>query len=320
MHVHVTGVFFCVSKACSASSEKRTALVIGNANYTFSPLLNPVNDARAISTVLEKAGFEVQKHENLSQNAMKRAILQFGAALSRSDVGLFYYAGHGVQVRGRNYLIPVDANIQYEGDIEVETVDLAAVLSKMSGAGNRLNLVILDACRNNPFTSNSRTLNQGLAFTAAPSGTLIAYSTAPGGIADDGNGRNGIYTQYLIKHIRTQGAQIEDVFKRVRVDVKRRTGGHQIPWESSSLEGDFYFFQDSVRSGNESQIRENTDSIEPESGKQAPRVLAEKKPSVTRWPTDFNCSDMREKETFSGSMGFNELSREEQRYLDMNCQ
>ena len=303
--------------ALSVPVEKRIALVIGNANYPFSPLLNPVNDARAVATVLKQAGFEVQKYENISQTAMKRAILKFGAALTQGDIGLFYYAGHGVQVLGRNYLVPIDANIQYESDIEVEAVDLAAVLSKMQGAKNRLNIVILDACRNNPFTSNSRTLNKGLAFTAAPSGTLIAYSTAPGGIADDGNGKNGIYTHYLTQHILEPDTQIEDVFKRVRIDVKRKTGGRQIPWESSSLEGDFYFLP---------KNRFSVDIVPP-SPAQVPAVavqnpperIAETKPVITRQAADLNCSDMREREAFSGSMGFDALSPEEQHYLDTHC-
>lgn len=317
--VYLLSLFLGSSNAFANPVEKRIALVIGNASYDFSPLLNPVNDARAVASVLKQAGFEVRKHENLTQTSMKRAIMQFGAELSQRDIGLFYYAGHGVQVQGRNYLIPVDANIQYESDIEVEAVDLAAVLSKMKGAQNRLNIVILDACRNNPFTSNSRTLNKGLAFTAAPSGTLIAYSTAPGGIADDGNGKNGIYTQYLTRHVLEPNIQIEDVFKRVRIDVKKRTGGRQIPWESSSLEGDFYFLPKGPFSAD--KIQPLAAPIQPTAVQHdpPPQLIAETKPTISRQAPDFNCSDIREREAFSGGMGFNELSPKEQHYLDSSC-
>ena len=312
-------LFAVAAPFAAASAEERIALVIGNGGYSFSPLANPVNDARTIASVLKQAGFDVRQYENLGQAKMKRAILRFGAALSRSDVGLFYYAGHGVQVNGRNYLIPVDANIQYENDIEIESVDLASVLSKMKGAGNRLNIVILDACRNNPFTSNSRTLNQGLAFTNAPSGTLIAYATAPGGIADDGDGRNGIYTQYLAKHILTPGTRIEDVFKRVRVDVRQRTNGRQVPWESSSLEGDFYFYQGAAAAGKPSASRPVSPATTPLPKRQASRILAQQ-PRAKTTATGFNCTDLREKEAFSGDMGFGALSSKEQQYLDSHCQ
>ncbi len=190
--------FCCQTTSLAIGTETRIALVIGNSDYSISPLTNPVNDARAMSRALLKAGFKVNQYENLGQKAMKQAIAKFGRQLSSYNVALFYYAGHGVQIKGRNYLIPVKVNIQYESDIEIETVDLASVLSKMGGSDNHLNLVILDACRNNPFASNVRSLNQGLAFTSAPSGTLIAYATAPGEVAADGEGDYGVYTSYLI--------------------------------------------------------------------------------------------------------------------------
>jgi len=225
------------------SSELRLALVIGNSNYEFVPhLRNPVNDANSIAEILTQAGFSVIMHNNLNQKQLKKAVREFGKQLPSAGVGLFFYAGHAVQVNGRNYLIPVNAKIQFESDIEIESVDLSSVLSKMEGSKTSLNLVILDSCRDNPFLSNTRSVNNGLAFTVAPSGTLIAFSTAPGKYASDGDGENGVYTSYLIDYMKIPGLQIEDVFKQVRKAVRNKTSGKQIPWESSSLEGDFYFF------------------------------------------------------------------------------
>lgn len=305
----------------AAKKETRIALVIGNADYSISPLVNPVNDARAMSNVLTQAGFKVDKYENLNQKAMRRAIAGFGRKLPTADVGLFYYAGHGVQVKGRNYLIPVGVQIQYESDIEIETVDLAAVLSKMDGSANNLNLVILDACRNNPFASNVRSLNQGLAFTNAPSGTLIAYATAPGDVAADGDGDNGVYTKYLIKHILIPGKQIEDIFKQVRVDVKKETRNLQTPWESSSLEGDFYFFPDGKASTafKPSNKISSTVQINTVASNEPVRFNKVKKNRPNRNSRSFSCSDMREKEAFAGGMGFDTLSQEEEHYLNSHC-
>ena len=316
-------LLFCyLTTTLAASTERRIALVIGNSDYySIGSLFNPVNDARAMSRTLTKAGFEVRKYENLGQTAMKQAIAKFGRQLSRYNVGLFYYAGHGVQMKGRNYLIPVDIKIQYESDIEIEAVDLATVLSKMGGSDNRLNLVILDACRDNPFASNARALNQGLAFTNAPSGTLIAYATAPGAVAADGDGDNGVYTSYLIKHMLTPGKQIEDVFKQVRIDVKKETANRQIPWESSSLEGDFYFFPE------HSQQRINAPSPSPPptnisfpNEPYQPNNSHQRNPSNSSHTVTLNCSDLREKEAFSGGMGFGELTQKEVYYLKSNCQ
>jgi uncharacterized caspase-like protein len=306
------------------TAESRIALVIGNSDYLVSPLTNPVNDARAMSKVLKKANFKVIKHENLGQREMKRVIADFGRKIPLYDIVLFYYAGHGVQVKGRNYLIPTDVQIQYESDIEIETIDLAMVLSKMGRAEKQMNLVILDACRNNPFTSNVRSLNQGLAFTNAPSGTLIAYATAPGDVAADGEGENGVYTKFLIKHILTPGKQIEDIFKQVRVDVKQETNSLQTPWESSSLEGDFYFFPE-TNSQEQNVPTPYTSTVEtsprrrdeqPYRPKKKPR---QNKYVASRNSSSLNCSDIREKETFAGDMGFDELTQEEVDYLESHC-
>lgn len=224
-------------------SEQRVALVIGNGAYEATPLRNPVNDARAMAATLGGLGFEVIERENLTQKDMKREIQAFGQKLLKGGVGLFYYAGHGVQVNGRNYLIPVGASIEHEKQVEYEAVDAGAVMSEMDYARNRLNIVILDACRDNPFARSFRSVSQGLASISAPTGALIAYATAPGSVASDGPGEHGLYTGELIKAIQTPGLRIEDVFKHVRAAVRENTEGKQIPWESSSLEGDFYFKQ-----------------------------------------------------------------------------
>lgn len=222
-------------------TEKRLALVIGNAAYRSSPLPNPVNDARAITTTLKGAGFEVMTYENLDRSAMRRAIILFGDRLRGGGVGFFYFAGHGVQVSGRNYLVPVDASIHSEAEVEVEAVDVASVLARMDTAQNRVNIVVLDACRNNPFGRGFRSASLGLASIDAPSETIISYATAPGRVAADGEGEHGLYTGELVKAMQIPGLKIEDVFKRVRASVQQRSNSQQVPWESSSLVGDFLF-------------------------------------------------------------------------------
>lgn len=224
------------------SQENRLALVVGNAAYKSSPLRNPVNDAFDMARTLRTLGFEVIHEENANQRTMENAISRFGRQLRKQGgVGLFYFAGHGIQVNGRNYLIPIDANIETESDVRFEAVDAGRVLGKMEDADNDLNIVILDACRDNPFARSFRTSSKGLARMDAPKGSLIAYATAPGSVAADGEQRNGIYTEYLLKHMTTPGSKVEEVLKRVRVDVINETNEKQIPWEASSLTGEFYF-------------------------------------------------------------------------------
>ena len=221
--------------------EPRLALVIGNGAYQASPLSNPVNDARAMADALKATGFKVIRKENASLKEMTLALREFGDRLKHGGVGLFYYAGHGMAVKGRNFLIPVDAQIEREDEIAFNALDADAVLDKMESAGNRLNLVILDACGNNPFARSFRSASRGLAQMDAPVGTLISFATAPGQVASDGNGKNGLYTQHLLENITRPGLKIEDLFKTVRVNVRKDSGGKQTPWETSSLEGDFYF-------------------------------------------------------------------------------
>lgn len=221
--------------------EQRVALVIGNGQYKHAPLLNPVNDAQAIAKALSRSGFKVMLKENAGRTEMQIALREFGDALRKGGVGLFYFAGHGVQMKGRNFLIPVDADIQREDEVAYNSVDASQVLDKMEAANNRLNIVILDACRNNPFARSFRSGAAGLAQMDAPVGTFIAFATAPGSVASDGKGQNGLYTQHLLRAILRPGMKIEDVFKEVRAGVRRDSNGKQVPWENTSLEGDFVF-------------------------------------------------------------------------------
>lgn len=229
----------------TTNTEKRLALIIGNSSYANAPLKNPVNDARSMEVALKKVGFEVIKVENTTQKDLKSKIDEYGQKLRTGgyDVGLFFYAGHGMQVKGNNYLIPVDATVAEENEVEYECVDAGRVLAKMESAGSKVNIVILDACRNNPFERSwSRsTEGNGLATMDAPLGSIICYATSPGKTAADGVGNNGTYTEELLQNIQIPGLPIEDVFKRVRIGVVQKTNRQQTPWETSSMTGDFFF-------------------------------------------------------------------------------
>jgi hypothetical protein len=227
-----------------SASEKRTALVIGNSDYARSPLRNPMNDARAMASQLRQLGFEVMSYTNLRQNQMKQVINEFGdkIASAKGGVGLFYFAGHGVQVKGENYLIPTNANIRKENEVELEAVSLARVLANMENAHNRMNIVIIDACRDSPYERSFRSQNsQGLASPTAAYGTVVAFATAPGSVTADGDGENGIYTEELLKVMKIPGLKLEEVLKQVLAKVRNRTQGAQIPWYNAAFEGDFYF-------------------------------------------------------------------------------
>lgn len=229
------------------TNERRIALVIGNSNYTNGgSLSNPINDARAMARSLNDLNFEVIKYEDVRQIKMKKAIDDFGRNLKGYDVGLFFYAGHGVQVRGNNYLIPTDADIDSENDVEYDCVHAGRILAKMEDAGCKTNIIILDACRDNPFerswTRGIKIHGKGLAFMNAPSGSLIAYATSPGNTALDGiAGKNGVYTSAFLRHMQTPNITIEEMFKRIRVTVEEQTNKRQTPWESTSLKGNFFF-------------------------------------------------------------------------------
>lgn len=224
-----------------SATERRVALVIGNSAYKNAPLRNPANDATDISRALKRLGFKVTMLRNADQRKMKSSIREFGKQLSKGGVGLFYYAGHGMQVEGRNYLIPVGARVEDPSDVEFEAVDAGRVLGKMEVAGNDMNIVVLDACRDNPFSRSWRSGQKGLARMDAPKGSYISYATAPGSVAADGSGRNGTFTKSLLRHIEVPGLTLESVMKRVRKDVIQETGSKQIPWSSSSITGDFFF-------------------------------------------------------------------------------
>jgi hypothetical protein len=226
----------------SAAAQQRIALVIGNSAYSSGPLKNPVNDAADMATMLKKLGFTVTLKKNAGLQEMEEAIEDFGNRLKKGGVGLFYYAGHGIQVYSSNYLIPVGAKIDKESDVKYRAVDAGRILDEMANANNGLNIVILDACRDNPFSRSFRSSSRGLSIiSTAPRGTLITYSTSPGNVAADGKGRNSPYTESLLKHMATPDLPIEHVFKKVRQELNTKTNGKQIPWELSSLSGDFFF-------------------------------------------------------------------------------
>ncbi len=233
--------FLMISSAFAQQKEQRVALVIGNAAYKSSPLKNPVNDANDMATTLKGLGFQVILRVNSNRRQMVEAVREFGTLIKRGGVGLFYYSGHGVQSRGKNFLIPVGASVDAEGDLEFETMDASMVLAQMDEAANRVNIVVLDACRDNPFARSFRSTAKGLAQMDSAKGSFLAYATSPGSVASDGDGRNGIYTKHLLASLTKSDTKLEEVFKRVRLEVAKETGNKQIPWDASSVLGDFYF-------------------------------------------------------------------------------
>jgi uncharacterized caspase-like protein len=232
--------------ALHAATPQRVALVVGNNNYPSAPLLNPVNDARAMAAALQVAGFTVILRLDATQPVLNAAVRDFGNRIKEGgagSAGLFYFAGHGMQIKGRNFLIPVGANIEHEDEVAYQALDAQSVLDKMESAGNGINLMILDACRNNPFARSFRSSAVGLAQMEQPVGTLVAYATAPGSVASDGQGlANGLYTTHLLQAMKQPGVKVEEVLKQVRGAVRRDSAGRQVPMEWNSLEGDFYFF------------------------------------------------------------------------------
>jgi hypothetical protein len=237
----------CVSLACllpalaQAPGDLRVALVIGNGAYAGSAALpNPANDAKAMGETLRGLGFTVVEARDASRAQMSEAIGKVRDSLrGKQGVGMLYYAGHGLQVDWRNYMVPVDAKITKPADVLEQTVELGQVIEAFKAAGNRMNIVVLDACRDNPFAGSSA---KGLAQLDAPPGTFLAYATAPGNVAEDGAvGQNGLYTSFLLQELKKPQAKIEDVFKRVRLQVRQKSEGRQVPWESTSLEDDFFF-------------------------------------------------------------------------------
>jgi Caspase domain len=224
-----------------APIDLRVALVIGNSAYAGkAALTNPANDAAAMSETLRGMGFTVIESRDASKAQMLEAISKTTQALrGKQGIGMLYYAGHGLQLDWRNFMVPVDAKLSQAKDVPDQTVDLSLVIDAFKAAGNRMNIVVLDACRDNPFAGTAS--GKGLAQLDAPPGTFLAYATAPGNVADDGAGQNGLYTGFLLQELKKPQAKIEDVFKRVRLNVRQKSEGKQIPWESTSLEDDFFF-------------------------------------------------------------------------------
>ncbi|HJR20639.1 MAG TPA: caspase family protein, partial [Dongiaceae bacterium] len=226
----------------ASGAVARVALVVGNGAYApeIGKLKNPASDAQLMADALKGLGFEVAVVTDADQKAMKRAIREFGQKLRETGpngIGLFYYAGHGVQVDGENFLLPVGAEIQAEGDVELEAVSAASILSQMQFAGNAVNLVFLDACRNNPLTRSFRSGSRGLARVDAPRGSFVGYSTAPGDVSVDGESGNSPYALALVEELNTPGISIEEAHRAVRGKVLAATNQRQTPWDSSSLTG-----------------------------------------------------------------------------------
>jgi uncharacterized caspase-like protein len=239
--------------AGAAGAETRSALIIGNGAYPEVPLRNPANDADAVASTLRQLGFTVTLVRDADWKTMIEAVREFLARAPATDVRIIFYAGHGVQVRGRNYLVPVDANMANVDELITRSLDVKEILDRLSRQASGLNLLILDACRNNPagryqLLADGRRVKargpeseaKGLAQMHAPAGSLVAFSTAPGSVADDhGGGNNSLYTHHLLRHLATPNLPIEQMFKRVRIDVMRDSQQRQRPWEESSLTGDY---------------------------------------------------------------------------------
>jgi hypothetical protein len=235
------------SWAADAQTEKRVALVIGNGKYTHAAALpNPANDARAVAQALGQIGFDVVQGTDLDRNGMEQRLREFLNRANSAQVALIFYAGHGLQVDGRNYLVPVDARLETQSDLNFGAIDLDRVLSSLDDPA-RANVIILDACRDNPLARNfaaktrSAAVGAGLAaYTSLGTGTLISFSTAPGKVASDGTGINSPFTEHLVRHLRTPGLEVRQMLTRVRADVAAATGEKQVPWDNSSLRGDVY--------------------------------------------------------------------------------
>jgi hypothetical protein len=221
---------------------KKIALIIGNAAYPESPLANPVNDAEAMGEKLMHLSFETIVHTDTTNKAMEAALADFATKLAACDVAFFFFAGHGMQIDGKNYLTAINTNFAREIDAKYSSLPLDKVIETMERGGSRTNIIMLDACRTNPYERKWRGIDShGLAPVYAPKGMIIGYATSPGQVAYDGDGRNGAYTDAFLRHVSTPDITVEDLFKRVRNTLSSSTRGHQISWEHTSLMGDFYF-------------------------------------------------------------------------------
>lgn len=246
--------FFLCLFSCSVFSEQRIALVIGNADYKTAPLKNPANDANDIANTLARAGFDVELVINESVTEIRKASAKFASNLENSKgMGFFYYAGHGVQLNGENYLVAVDSNFDSASSLKQSSFSLSELMEMLKQANNGMNVVVLDACRDNPFQSkeklsrgfgrvNANSSLIGLAKVEPPKGTLVSYATSPGDVAFDGSGKNGLYTKHLLNELNSTGSRIETVFQNTIRAVYEDSEGSQIPWLNSSFYENFYFF------------------------------------------------------------------------------
>ena len=287
-------------------TDQRIALVIGNSNYQTAPrLANPGNDAQSMSQLLNQAGFEVTQATDLTRKDMVRVVQDFTAKVAErgpGTVAMVYYAGHGVQVEGENYLLPVDAKISSPYDLDGNSLRLVDLMGTLDSISSRMRIVVLDACRNNPFPEVNDA-GRGLAIVDAPNGSIVGYSTAPGMEAQDGDGNHSPYTSAFLNNARKPNLPIEQLFKQVRLEVNNATRGRQTPWESSSLTSDFYFFGDTAvaagRAPDRSPILQMAANLPSRSVRQAyDYVVSEGSPEnyeefIRLYPHDPLCDDIR---------------------------
>ena len=241
----LVGMAIWLPVLAQAQMSERVALVVGNASYKRIPLSNPANDANGMAQLLKRAGFQVDTQIDASHDQLRSSVEEFGTRIKDPGVkfALFFYAGHGVQLDWRNHLIPINAKVMSAEDVRQQSLDISVLLSYMGEVKNKSFLVILDACREDPFAGTYRAPYKGLSQFDAPAGSLLAFSTSPGNVARDGEGSNGLYTGHLLRELAVKGAKIEDAFKRVRLNVRMESNGQQIPWESTSMEDDIYLFE-----------------------------------------------------------------------------
>jgi hypothetical protein len=306
---HILAIFLVMLGAGECKADKRIALVVGNSRYqNVAPLNNPGNDATLMAETLRGAGFTLignRAQLDLDKAGFDRAVQDFGKELTGANVALFYYSGHGMQIRGENYLVPISANPTREADVDFQMLNVALVLREMEGSGTKLNIVILDACRNNPFGGRGlRGTNSGLAQIQGAEGTLISFATQPGNVAQDGDGRNSPFTLALAETMRKPGLEVLQTFNQVGLKVVRATGGTQIPWTSSSpIDGTFYFTgadanavvaaQSPAPSPVPTPVQQAPSPPQPAAA--APRV-ASVQPSLDQLALDYVSEDMRRSE------------------------
>lgn len=235
------GAYAQAQQASQAPQEQRVALVIGNSAYRKAPLRNPSNDARDMAARLRAFGFSVIERDNLQIRQIGSTLREFRSKLTPGSVALVFYAGHGLQIKGENYLPAVDADIVSEDDVPQQSLATRQIMDILADAKTRLNLLFLDACRDNPYSRGTRSASQGLSRENAPSGTLISFATRPGSVAADGNGRNGVYTSALLAAMQESHRPIEQVLKTVVTAVRATSNNQQEPWMEGSIEGEFCF-------------------------------------------------------------------------------